>query len=438
MSKKRWLGTLLILCLVLVSALTGCGQSDKEPDKAATDTSNNENKEEPAADAEPVKLKFAMWQTKSDLDFWTEKAKEYSKVKPNVTVEVETVPDNNGQYLKVRLAANDLPDLFYMKPAHLQIYKDSLLPLDDLQVTKQNKFPAVIDGNTLGLPLVSFSEYVYYHPSIFKEVGVEVPKTLDEFVSVMEKIKAHGKYIPLSIGGKDNWTFYPISEFGPHILSGDPDYLTNLAKTAEPFGQGSTFDKVANLVKTIADGKLAGPDALAITFDQSTQLFESKKAAMIALGQWYYPDYMKKVNSEDDLGAFSLPWRSSESEELTNMTLVDQYVGVNKNSKNLQEAKAFMEWLFSKDVYQAYINDNKNISTMNDVVSDNPFFNKVSEQHPFKPFLYQAFDEKFAKVKAAAQYDEKKTAQDIFAGQPIEDVEKALNGKWKKAVEANP
>lgn len=436
MSKQRWLGTLMILCLVIVTALTGCGKSDKEPEKTATGTDNQSSTT--ADSTEPVKLKLAMWESKGDVEFWTEKVKEYSKVKPNVTVEVEMVPDNNGQYLKVRLAANDLPDLFYMKPAHLQIYKESLLPLDDLQATSQNKFPAIIDGKKLGLPLISFSEYVYYHPSIFKEVGVDVPKTLDEFVTVMEKIKAHGKYIPLSIGGKDNWTFYPISEFGPHILSGDPDYLANLVKTAEPFGAGSTFDKVANFVKKISDEKLAGPDALAITFDQSTQLFESKKAAMIALGQWYYPDYMKRVNSEDDLDAFAMPWRNSESEELQNMTMVDQYIGISKNSKNVQEAKAFMEWVFSKDVYQTYIDDKKNISTMNEVVSNNPFFNKVSEQHPFKPFLYQAFDEKFAKVKAAAQYDEKKTAQDIFAGQSIEDVEKALNGKWKKAVEANP
>lgn len=61
---------------------------------------------------QPIKIKFGMWEAKTDIKFWTEKVRDYSKIKPNVTVEVETIPDNSGQYLKVRLAANDLPDIF--------------------------------------------------------------------------------------------------------------------------------------------------------------------------------------------------------------------------------------------------------------------------------------------------------------------------------------
>jgi raffinose/stachyose/melibiose transport system substrate-binding protein len=57
---------------------------------------------------------------------------------------------------------------------------------------------------------------------------------------------------------------------------------------------------------------------------------------------------MDKVKSEDDLGAFVMPWRSSESEPLTSMTLSDMHVGISKNSENLEEAKAFLQWIFSQ------------------------------------------------------------------------------------------
>ncbi|MFC5402171.1 ABC transporter substrate-binding protein [Cohnella soli] len=440
MKVKKWFGSALAVGLMSTSLLTACGSNnnDQSSPSASAPASGNAS-ETPAASSsngKPVKLKFAMWETDTDIKFWTEKVKEYTAQKPNVTIEVETVPDNSGQYLKVRLAANDLPDLFMMKPNHLPIYKENLLPVGDLQATANNKYPGTLGDQVLGLPLVSFSEYVYYHPSIFQEAGVEVPKTFDEFMAAMEKIKAGGKYIPLAIGGKDDWTFYPISEFGPQVLSKDSNYLVNLATTPEPFGTGSTFDKVANMVKTIAKDDLAGPDALAIGYDQATDLFRAKKAAMIALGQWYYADHLGKAGNDDDLAAFPLPWRATADEPLTSLTMADQYIGINKDSKNVEEAKAFYEWMFSKDVYQAYIDVKLNTSTVKDVTANLPFFVKADSEHPFTPFFVNSSDERFAKVKAAAQYDEKKTAADIFAGAKVEDVEKKLNANWKKAVES--
>ncbi|MBP3965818.1 extracellular solute-binding protein [Paenibacillus lignilyticus] len=444
MRNKKLFNVLLVVCMFAVAMLTGCGSSKENNTNTSNNTTAAETNTEAdtaantteADTAKPVKLKLGMWEAKTDIEFWTEKVKEYTKLKPNVSIEVETIPDNSGQYLKVRLAANDLPDLMYLKPAHFQIYKDSLLPLDELPASKTNKFPGVIDGQTLGLPLVSFSEYVYYHPSIFEELNLQIPQTMDEFIDVLEKIKASNKYIPLALGGKDDWTFYPFAEFGPHILSKDEQYQANLATNAEPFGKGSTFETVANMIKKIATDKLAGPDALGIGYDQATQLFQAKQAAIVALGQWYYADHLAKVGNDDDLAAFPMPWRTSASDPLPNMTLADQYVSINKNSANVEEAKAFMEWMFSPEVYQPYINTLKNTSTVEGVTSDLPFFNKSNEVAPFVPFIYDATNERYAKVKAAAQYDEKKTAADIFAGKNVEDVEKTLNGNWKKAVES--
>ncbi|REE92705.1 raffinose/stachyose/melibiose transport system substrate-binding protein [Paenibacillus taihuensis] len=440
MSKKKWLSSMLAIGLITTGILSGCGKDSAEnanQGAAENNTATTTNNTETAASADPVKLKLAIWDAKADIDFWTEKAKEYSAQKPNVTIEVEKVPDNSGQYLKVRLAANDMPDLFYLKPAAFQVYKETMLPLDDLQATATNKFATKIDGKVLGLPLVSFSEFVYYHPSIFKALNLEVPKTLPQFLDVMAKLKADGQYTPLSIGGKDDWTFYPFMEFGPHLMSGDEDYMANLAKNKAPFGAGSTFDQVANLLKEISDKKYAGPDALSISFDQSTQQFEAGKAAMIALGQWYYPSYMDKVKSDEDLGAFPLPFRADESQPLTSMTLSDMNVGINKDSKNTEEAKAFLEWMFSKDVYQSYINTMQQSSTIDGVTVDNPFFNKWTQQYPFTPFIYNATDAGFAKVSSAAQYDTHKIAQSIFAGKSIGDLEKELNDKWGKAVDSN-
>ncbi|OPH56061.1 hypothetical protein BC351_29690 [Paenibacillus ferrarius] len=438
MNRKKWASSLLVLSMMSVTALTGCGKTAETTSatiqpgaSAAASTAAT------STPAKPVKLKLAIWEAQTDIEFWTEKVKEYTKQVPNVTVEIEKVPDNNGQYLKVRLAANDLPDVFFVKPAQMQVYKQALLPLDDLDATKNNTFPAKIDGQVLGDPLVSFSEYVYYHPSIFKELSLEVPKTLPEFEALLDKIKASGKYIPLSIGLKDGWTSYPYMEYGPHMLSGDENYLANIAKKDAPFAEGTSFDQAAKFLQRISTKKWAGPDALSISFDQSTQAFEAKKAAIIALGQWYYPDYKKKVGNDDDLAAFPLPWRNSANDPLMSMTMSDMNIGISKQSKNTDAAKAFVNWMFSKDVYQTYINKVQQTSTVNGVTSELPFFVKSNQENPFKPFTYMGTDATYAKVKGFAQYDPNLVAQDIFSGKSLDSVEKELNDKWKKAIDSS-
>lgn len=437
MKKKRWASILMTLMLLSMAVLAACSSSGNT-ESSTESSSGTEATTDSDKTPNPVKLKLAIWDSKTDIEFWSEKIKEYSTVQPHVTVELEKVPDNEGQYLKIRMAANNMPDLFFYKPAQFQTYKEKLLPLDDVEATANNKFPTVEDGKTYGLPLVSFSEFVYYHPSIFKELGLEVPTTLPAFLELMDKIKQSGKYVPVSIGAKDSWTFYPYMEFGPHILSGDEGYLAKLAQTNEPFGEGSTFDQVAKLLKNMADKKYAGPDALGISFDQSTQQFEANKAAMIALGQWYYSSYMNNVGTDEDLAVFPLPLRSSESEPLLNMTMSDLNIGISTDSKNPDEAKAFLNWMFSPEVYQTYINKVQQLSTMSNVTADVPFFNKWTKENAFESFVYQGTDAKYAAVKAAAQYDQSLAAQEIYAGKSIEQIEKELNDRWSKAVTATP
>ena len=434
MNRTKWLYLLLAACLLFFISI---GVSGPLSDMVLNPVKKISTAGKPAANQDqPVKIKFGMWETKMDILFWTSKVKEYSKIKPNVTVEVETIPDNSGQYLKVRLAANDLPDIFYLKPSQLSAYQDAILPLNGFEATKANKFPAVFNGDILGLPLVSFSEYVFYHPSIFHELNLQIPQTLGEFEQVLEAIKNHDTYIPIAIGGKEDWTFYPFIEFGPPLLSKDPNYLTNLANTKEPFGKNSSFETAANLLKRIAEHRLAGTDALSIGFDEAKQLFQSKKAAMIALGQWYYQDYITNVKTDEDLDAFALPWRSDVHERLEAVTMPDQYMAINRNSKNVEEVKDFLEWIFSTEVYQDYINYSGNTSTMMNIPSDQPFFNRVKSKHPFDPFMYFGMNERYETVKSKAQHNEKKAAQDIFSGASVADVQHMLNQNWSKAVES--
>ena len=168
--RKKWAGPLLASVLTMSVVLSGCGSST-ESSSTASPAGTDKPKQE--ASGSKVTIKMAMWDVNASfIDFLTAKVKEYSKVDPNVNVEVEAFK-NDGDYLKamkVRLSANEMPDFFELKPNFINDFKTELLPLDDLSTTAKNKYAKkyAVDGKVLAMPTVQFPEMVYYHPSIFQ------------------------------------------------------------------------------------------------------------------------------------------------------------------------------------------------------------------------------------------------------------------------------
>lgn len=128
------------------------------------------------------------------------------------------------------------------------------------------------------------------------------------------------------------------------------------------------------------------------------------------------------------------PFLGENREQIYSATMNDHYITINKHSTHTEEAIAFLEWVFSPDVYQSYINTTQNTSTLIDVDSTLPFFSEVRRNHPFVPFYYNGLNENFVRIKNAAHYDEKKSGQEIFAGAEVKDIQIKLNDNWTKAV----
>ncbi|MFD2615050.1 extracellular solute-binding protein [Paenibacillus gansuensis] len=437
MTKK--LSSLALAAIFLFSILlAGCGNSDNSNGGNA-EANGDGTKTEETSKGEKVTLKMAMWDVNASfIDFLTAKVKEYSQVDPNVTVEVEAFK-NDGDYLnamKVRLSANEMPDVFELKPNHLNDFKSELMPIDDLSVTAKNKFAKTyaVDGKVLALPFVSFPEMVYYHPSQFKELGLNVPTTWPQFIDVMQKIKDNGKYIPYAMGGKDGWPDYPFNEFMHHLTSADTNYLSTIATQEKPFSEGTPFYKAYSKIEALYNAQLMGPDPLGISWDQATGLFESKQAAIVAAGLWYLDTYLSKGGDANDLSAFPLPIRDTESEPLKVMTFTDHFYGINKNTKHADAARKFMEWLYSPEVHQQYVDKVKLGSTMEGVTANVPFLADYYKNNKFEEFLYVPGDAAYSQLINDTQLDWKKIGQDMMSGKKLSDISKELNDKWSKAV----
>lgn len=117
MKKMKKLITLLI-SLTMIFALCACGQTaePKTEEPAKTDA--------PAADVaaadEPVTLRLYTRYSDEDnikrIDYAVEKLKdEY----PNVTIEIEAMPADDGVALKAMAATGDMPDIFSLSGTDL-------------------------------------------------------------------------------------------------------------------------------------------------------------------------------------------------------------------------------------------------------------------------------------------------------------------------------
>ena len=421
MKKKTFL-SVLILLIFTAGFLCASGQSE--------------------AAEKSITLNFVTWDLIT-YDYMTNTnpiAELYKESHPNVEIIIEKSKDSETyeQTMQIRAAAGELPDIMPLKPYMLEKYKDLLLSLNDHPSTKINKFAEMysIEGDIIGLPTASFNEFVYYRKSIFKELGLAVPETWGEFMSVLETIKDDGRFTPLLMGLKDAWPDYPFNEFMPYLESGDGNYYNAMAEMDAPFSPGKPFYESYARIQDMYDLNAMGYDPLGVGFDEVKVQFAAGKGVMMAAGQWFIGDYTNNLQGDiDDLGIFFLPVRDSKSETLYATVMADTFFGIPKDSKNTEAAKEFLSWYF--DVYYAQILPDLGVSsTVEGIeVADSPVLAQIADLEQPEYILVEADGPAFSEVKNKIQFDVKKLGQEMSAGyyDSFDAMMDTLNKQWADA-----
>ena len=154
----------------------------------------------------------------------------------------------------------------------------------------------------------------------------------------------------------------------------------------------------------------------------------------MALGQWYQPTYETDGGDINDLGVFFLPVRDNKSDPFVVTTMADMFIAISANSKNLKEAKAFVEWFF-KDYYSDFIAWLKQGPTMKDIEADDPLLKQAFDnvEGELELTVIQPDGEDFVRIKEAVQFDVKRLGQEMLTGTNLDQMMTDLNKKWKEA-----
>lgn len=393
-----------------------------------------------AAD-KPVTIRFAHHDaesspsTKPIYDAVADYAK---KVADKYTLIQETAPsDTLKSKIQIDMSSNNLPDIMWYwgaaSDASALVKSGMILNVDDFFAQSgmsRNDFKDLWDGVTINgknycIPVDNLISSWVVNKSLFKEYGLEIPKTYDDVIKCAKVFNEHG-IITLGFGSKggnpSNWVVDMLYSQYP----GYRDELLNIAKKKTI--DTPNFRKAMGLFEQLIDAKAFPADMVANgDWGPYWALFTSGKAAI----SWAWSGMiasLKDANFEWEL--IDQPQVVGTNHDTSKDLYAYSGAGIMINKKSFGDAKKkaaiidFVKFYFSDAMQQTMLYSNGVIPTRKNVKYDetklDPIVVKVMKYvDGRKPFLthlstipvasvwvdYEnGLDDFFSKNKTAGQY----------------------------------
>jgi raffinose/stachyose/melibiose transport system substrate-binding protein len=309
-----------------------------------------------------TQLIIESWRS-DDLKIWRDTIiPAFTKKHPDIEVVYSpTPPTEYNAVLDSKLKAGTAGDLIACRPfdKSLDMYNaGQLVALNDLPgMDNYSKFALAAwstdDGKTsFAVPMASVIHGFIYNKAIFKELGLSVPKTEKEFLAVLDKIKANGKYSPLVMGTKDQWESATMGyqNIGPTLWDGETGRKALIDGSAQ-YNKGgflAAFEALAKWKPYLAPGYQA------LAYSDAQNLFAQGRGAIYPAGSWDIAVF-RQMNPKLDFGAFK-PYSFEGKSEVVVDQQPDIALGLNAASKNKEAARTFLAWVATPEFAELYGN----------------------------------------------------------------------------------
>lgn len=313
------------------------------------------------AAAQDATLTIESWRN-DDLAIWQEKIIPAFEAKhPGIKVKfAPSAPAEYNAILNSKLEAGSAGDLITCRPfdASLALFdKGYLASLKDLDGIKNFSNVAksawiTDDGETpFCVPMASVIHGFIYNADALSELGIEIPKTVDEFFAALEKIKDDGTYIPMAMGTNDQWEAATMgyNNIGPNYWKGE-DGRNALIEGDQKLTDESWVAPFRQLAKWSA---YLGDGYEAQSYPDSQNLFTLGRAAIYPAGSWEITGF--NANADFKMGAFIPPVQNA-GDECYISDHTDIAIGMNAASPNADAAKAFLNWVATAEFASLYAN----------------------------------------------------------------------------------
>lgn len=145
-----------------------------------------------------------------------------------------------------------------------------------------NQLASPVDGKIYCVPTNGFWEGIFCNQDVLDANGIKVPETWDEFLAACEKLKSVGvASFAVAVNNVPHYTF----EFLLYNYAGK-DLSVNFAPKAVGDAAYKAYINALNDFKTLYEKGYLPENTLTAIEVEAKQLFNDKKAAFLAGGQW--------------------------------------------------------------------------------------------------------------------------------------------------------
>ena len=306
-----------------------------------------------------VELTLGSWRTE-DIAMWEDEIiPAFEKSNPDISVEFAPTDTNDyNAAIQSQVEGGNAPDLITCRPFDVNQawIKDgyfgdisSLAALDAFPDSAKAAWSG-LDGTPSCVPVASVLAGFYYNKAIFKELGLEIPETQDELISVLKAVKDDGTYSPLALGSADGWqlAYNVLNSIGPNYWKGEDGRLGLIDGTKKLTDPDfvAAFAAVDALTPYLPSGYEA------ITYDDMGQLFTLGKAAIIPDGSW---NINQLTSTGLDVGVFAAPVENA-GDQRYQQEMPDMAIGMSATTKHKEAAEKFLDWLATPEFKELYVN----------------------------------------------------------------------------------
>ena len=378
--------------------------------------------------AEKIKLEF--FQSKEEVvDLFDELIEKFEKEHPDIDIEQNCVP-SPGVVLKSRLVKNDMPDILAIggDSAYGEIARAGVLvdfSGDPILEKVHEAYVEMIDKiakteTKNGIPYAANANTVLYNVKKFKDLGIDAPKTWDEFIAICEKIKASGE-VPLYLTFKTAWTIMvPFNSIVANI-QGD-DFIEKRLKNETSFTE--RYGEVAEKLLALLD--YGHDDNFGVGYDDGNTSFANGKSFMLIQGIWAISS-VKRANPDIEIGVFALPVRD-KYEDNRLVSGVDTVLGISNSTKYPEAAKEFVQFLIKEENIQYYINQERLYSCVKGVFQEDPDLVGIKEY--FETGRITSFPDHYYPSGMGVS----NLAQEFLINKDIDAFVEKLDNEWDKVV----
>lgn len=284
---------------------------------------------------------------------WDAYIAEFNQMYPNITVEVQT-DTNYAEVALLQLQSGDWGDIMMIPAVDKADLSDYFLPFGTLEEMEgQIKFANTwaYEDEVYGVPSTGNAQGIVYNKRVFEEAGVtELPKTPDEFIEALQKIKDYdSSIIPLYTNYADGW---PMEQWDGQLAgttTGDASYKNQkLLHTKDPFkdyGDGThPYALYKVLYDAVANG-LTEEDFSTTAWEDSKGMINRGEIATMVLGSWAYSQMVAADSHGEDVGYMPFPITVDGQQYASSGADYSFAINANADETNQAAAMVFIKWM---------------------------------------------------------------------------------------------